>query len=231
LTINLAELESMRHFAEDELGVMFRFDAEINCRLDRSPAPLDFRLSPEQAVELDLGSPERLAEWRALAKRCGEEETSGEPDRRLYQCGGGALSFSIDPRGRLALCPFATRETYDLRAGRFADGWCGLLKDLRGRRTTRDTKCTRCALRSLCGMCPANGELENGDPESPVEYLCRLGHLRAYALGLTVPPHGDCEYCPGGAHFDEIMRIASSLQSRHHRDSEEDADQRGDCAA
>jgi hypothetical protein len=44
-------------------------------------------------------------------------------------------------------------------------------------------------------MCPANGELENNDPEEPVDFFCRVAHLRAHALGLTVPPHGDCEHC------------------------------------
>ena len=47
-------------------------------------------------------------------------------------------------------------------------------------------------------MCPANGELENGDPESPVDFLCQVAHLRAYALGYEVPEHGECRCCNGG---------------------------------
>jgi hypothetical protein len=44
-------------------------------------------------------------------------------------------------------------------------------------------------------MCPANGELENGDAESPVDFLCKVAHLRAIALGFDVPQHGECEFC------------------------------------
>ena len=33
-------------------------------------------------------------------------------------------------------------------------------------------------------MCPANGELESGDAETPVDYLCHVAHLRAHALDL-----------------------------------------------
>jgi hypothetical protein len=61
-------------------------------------------------------------------------------------------------------------------------------------------------------MCPANGELENGDPESPVDFLCRVAHLRAHAFGLAVPPHGDCEYCPGGSGYAALMTSAAGLR-------------------
>jgi hypothetical protein len=47
----------------------------------------------------------------------------------------------------------------------------------------------------MCGMCPANGTLENNDPEGPVDFLCQVAHLRAKALGLSIKSHGECEYC------------------------------------
>jgi hypothetical protein len=60
-------------------------------------------------------------------------------------------------------------------------------------------------------MCPANAELEAGDPEEPVDFLCRVAHLRAAALGLEVAPHGACEYCPGGERRAEIERMHAEL--------------------
>src|SRR5207248_1245597 len=42
------------------------------------------------------------------------------------------------------------------------------------------------------------GELENGDPEKPVDFLCSTAHLRAAALNIAVAPHGACEYCEDG---------------------------------
>jgi hypothetical protein len=64
-------------------------------------------------------------------------------------------------------------------------------------------------------MCPANAELDSGDAETPVEYLCHVAHLRAHALGLDVPAHGDCEYCAGGARHADIVETAARL----HQDS------------
>jgi hypothetical protein len=63
-------------------------------------------------------------------------------------------------------------------------------------------------------MCPANGELENGDAEEPVEFLCRVAHLRAYALGLPVPDHGDCDCCQGGGKYEELSQTARLLREQ-----------------
>jgi hypothetical protein len=54
-------------------------------------------------------------------------------------------------------------------------------------------------------MCPAYGELENGNPEKPVDFLCHVAHLRAHILELEIPPHGECEYCPGGEKYKLLL--------------------------
>ena len=69
----------------------------------------------------------------------------------------------------------------------------------------------------MCGMCPANGELENrelrnGDSETPVDFLCHVAHLRARALCLLLKPHGECEYCEGGSRYEDLMRSTEALQ-------------------
>ena len=79
---------------------------------------------------------------------------------------------------------------------------------------TRRTKCVACELRSLCGMCPANGALECGNAEEPVDFLCQVAHLRAYAFGIPISPHGDCEYCPGGAKHHQMMHTVERLVMR-----------------
>jgi hypothetical protein len=88
------------------------------------------------------------------------------------------------------------------------------LARLRERKIDRDTKCLMCTLRELCGMCPANGELECGDSQQPVDFLCRVAHLRAYALGITMAPHGDCAYCPGGPSHAEMIQAVERFEER-----------------
>jgi hypothetical protein len=63
-------------------------------------------------------------------------------------------------------------------------------------------------------MCPANGEMENGDRESPVEFLCHVAHLRALAIGVQVPEHGDCEFCKGGDRHSELIESARRISNK-----------------
>ena len=194
ITTNKHEIWNMKRFVEEKLGLEFRFDAMINPCIDCSQNPLCVRLSPEEIVELDLQYPKRMAEWRKFSEKFnGPVHTPGHSDE-LYQCGGGVNAFAIDPYGGLSIC-LLSRDTYDLRRGSFREGWEGFLSDLRRKKITRRTKCSDCEIKAMCGMCPANGELENRDAEEPVDFLCQVAHLRTKALGLTVKPHGECKYC------------------------------------
>jgi radical SAM protein with 4Fe4S-binding SPASM domain len=192
-SINKHEVISMREFAEQDLGVEFKFDSLINPRIDCSQAPLAVRLSPEEVVTLDLHWPNVAAEHRAHLQR---ELRSPIGDRKsVYSCGGGLKAFAIDPYGQMSICVLSHQETYDIRKGSVLDGWEHFLFETRQRERKQLTKCVGCRIRSVCSMCPANGELETGDPESPVDFLCEVAHLRALALGFEVPAHGDCEFC------------------------------------
>jgi len=211
ITTNKHEIWDMKRFVEEDLGLGFRFDAIINPRVDCSQSPLDVRLSPREVVELDLKDPERMAEWKRFDKQFRGPAHSSELMDELYNCGGGICSFAVDPYGMLSLCALSQSVPYNLRTGHFQEGWEGLLLNLRRKKITRQTKCVACEILVMCGMCPSNAELENMDPEAPVDFLCHVAHLRAYALGLTVPPHGDCEYCKGGSQYKDLMQVVSKL--------------------
>jgi len=193
-SINRHEIAEMRRFAEDELGVDFKFDSMINPRIDCSQAPLGVRLSPEEVVTLDL-------QWHKVAdahRKALEREFASPPRHgsdSIYSCGGGVRGFAVDPYGMMSICVISHRDMYDIRKGSVREGWEKFLMEVRGKRRTRPSKCAACQIRSVCDMCPANGELENNDPESPVDFLCEVAHLRAMVLGFTIPEHGECGLC------------------------------------
>jgi radical SAM protein with 4Fe4S-binding SPASM domain len=214
LTINRHEIRSMRQFAED-LGVEFKFDPMINPRIDCSSSPLAVRLTPADVVSLDLDDPERASEWRRLALECAPPLPAEGETRLLYECGGGVNSFALDPYGDMTICVLSHMDKYNVRDGSVREGWEQFLRRVRTRRVTRTTKCTACALKSLCGSCAATAELEAGDAESPVDFLCKTAHLRADVFGVPVPAHGDCEYCPDGSHRHEIEDLIEKVHSRH----------------
>jgi radical SAM protein with 4Fe4S-binding SPASM domain len=200
ITTNKHEIWEIKRFAEEDLGLEFRFDAMINPRIDCSPTPLKVRLRPEEIVELDIKDPKRMGEWKRFAEQFNGPVHSPEDCDKLFHCGAGIGNFAIDPAGRLNICLLSPRETWDLRKGRFREGWEDFLLKLRQKKITRSTKCVACEIKAMCGMCPVNAELENRDPEEPVDFFCQVAHLRAKALGFTIKPHGECEYCePKGA--------------------------------
>lgn len=210
--VNCHEILAMREFAEQELGLEFKFDSQMNPRIDCSQAPLNVRLSPEEVVALDLHWPKVAAEHRRILGM--ELKSPIGPRSTVYSCGGGFNAFAIDPFGMMSICVISHQETYDIRKGSMREGWEHFLRNVRERKRTRPTKCTACRIRTVCNMCPANGELENGDQESPVEFLCEVAHLRARAMGFDVPEHGECQFCRPGTAHDALEESANRIKLR-----------------
>jgi MoaA/NifB/PqqE/SkfB family radical SAM enzyme len=203
VSINKHEIGAMKEFVEDELGLEFKFDAMINPRIDCSQSPIAVRLKPHEVVQLDLDDPRRTSEWNAFQQKFGG--VASQPDHGLYHCGGGMNSFAIDPYGLMSICVLSQKDKYDLRQGSFAEGWTKFLHNVRvNKKISMLTKCFRCGIKAMCGMCPANGELESGHPEKPVDFLCHTAHLRARVFGMEIPEHGCCEYCAGGSRVQEL---------------------------
>ncbi len=181
-TLNCHELPEMRKYAQ-ELGVGFRFDPVLIPRMDGDASPTVFRISPEQAVELDLTDEKRVKGLREFAKQfCGPPPESD----LLYFCGAGVSTFHIDARGRLSPCLTSRQQSYNLRSGTFWEGWQEFMPLIRAQKRKRKTPCSACHLLSLCGLCPGLARLECGDDEAVVDYHCNIAHMRYESLGLSI---------------------------------------------
>jgi radical SAM protein with 4Fe4S-binding SPASM domain len=211
LTLNRHEVGDMKRFVLQDLGLEFKYDAMVNPRVDGSRRPLRLRLTPEEIVQLDVQDPRRREEWEAVAKRSNGTPRAHEQSDKLYQCGGGLTSFAIDPYGRMGVCTLSQHNSWDLRRGNFEKGWDDFLFQLRQKKISRPSKCLNCGIKNMCTMCPVNAELENDDPETPVDFFCHVSHLRAYALGLPVIPHGECDYCRDGKEYQRLMATVEIL--------------------
>ena len=213
-SINKHEVTAMRRFAEEELGVEFKMDGQINPRIDCSQSPLAVRLTPEELVAIDMNMPKGISEYRRLAERDLERPPNLAQIDTVYYCGGGMNGFAINACGEMGICVISQQETFDIRASGVKTVWDKSLLDLRTQKRTRVTKCVECRIQSLCSMCPANGEMENGDRESPVEFLCHVAHLRAAVVGIETPAHGECDFCAGGTQYESVMESARRISTR-----------------
>ena len=211
-TINRHEVYEMKRMAEEDFGVEFKFDPLVNPRIDCSQSPVAVRLSPEEVVWLDFHDAQRRSEWNRVVSAELARPPRVEPEKRLYSCGGGLYGCAIDPVGEVSICVLSHKQSHSMRSGGFREVWEGPLLKTRNQERTQSTICDRCRIRSLCSMCAANGELEAGHPESPVDFLCQVAHLRAYALGLEATEHGDCDCCEGGKHYENLQTAAARLR-------------------
>ena len=187
MTLNKHELPMMKQYA-DKLGLEFRFDPAISPKLDGSKATISLRISPEEIVELDLADDKRLKEWRSF---CDKFWNSSYRDE-LFTCGGGRNTFHINPYGELKFCEMVMDYSYDLRNKPFKTGWYDFIPSVRAMKRTRDNRCKDCDVIPICDQCPGWALLEHNDPETPVDFLCEIAHIRAEAFGMVnrVPKGG-----------------------------------------
>jgi radical SAM protein with 4Fe4S-binding SPASM domain len=195
LTTNRHELPAMRTQAE-ELDVKFRYDGLVWPRLDGGQQPLDYRLSVEEVVGLDCEDPERQQAWADQARLCEGHLIRAE---YVYSCGAGFRSFHVDSGGRLSVCAMSRRPAYDLLQGSFQDGWEALRAVTKEKRQL-DTACRTCRVGPLCVQCPGWSRAVHDDDETPVEFVCALGRLRA--ARVNVPISG---IIGGGNHEQEAV--------------------------
>ena len=182
LTTNRHELEAMEKQAR-ELNVEFRHDAALfPCIEDSAPAPLAFRVPPEEAVRRDLAGPGRKEKWRETIERV----AAFPEDDRLYACAAGKNFFHADPFGGFSPCLLATRYRCEAAGRSFREVWDGDLAAIRRRRRAQPAGGP---LRGACTHCPAFNALETGDEERESEYM-RTTTLLRYEMAVS-PESGD----------------------------------------
>ncbi len=184
LTVNMHELEDMESAALG-LDAPFRFDPMVTPRLDRDPAPIQYRLSPAQAAEKEFASNERAQLYHDFFHRINSRGLSAD----LFQCGAGTTMFYINSSGMMRPCLMVSSMEQDLLRSTFMQVWeSDIFRKLRSSEKAPE-QCRTCDTKAVCGYCPGFFELENGDKRQPSEYLCSLGKERKQAI---------MEYSAGG---------------------------------
>ncbi|MEI6727676.1 MAG: radical SAM protein [Actinomycetes bacterium] len=175
---NVEDIPAMLKIA-DELGVSFRSDALVTPRLDGDQGPLEQRVDPVRAAELELLAEKSRRDAAAYRDRRMAADES--PD--LYQCGAGSMGFHLDPAGGLRPCIMSQEYAFDAVGLGFAPAWKALVRALDGLRLQQDSLCPECNWRALCGYCPGLLALETGSVHGHSPYMCSLGERRSGIIG------------------------------------------------
>ncbi len=178
MSINKHELAAMRRAAA-KLGVKFRVDTAIfPCLPTHDHEPLDLRVEPEEAVELELSDPDQLRQWVEYADRRQDQPTSD----KLYTCGAGVTNFFVDPQGYASPCLMTTNYRYPLAERGFDSLWENELVQLRTKKPGADYTCNSCEMKLACTGCPAFNFQENGQEDVKSEYVCETTRHRWQAI-------------------------------------------------
>ena len=174
---NKNEITKIKTFADKLLGKSnkkwrFKYDPMVYPCLNGDKIPTNFRLSPEELLEVKKSGPEIWEEYEK-GLHSGFPDLGRDKDF-LYRCNAWLTQFFINPYGRLKFCQFSEKFSVDLRKQNFAEGFYKVFPQLLKERFKTDSKCRNCALRPICYHCPARAYLETGDEEAPVEYYCEL---------------------------------------------------------
>ncbi len=160
------------------LDLRARRDSEPRNRLIRR-----LRFSPEEALA--------LAARRGDAHQRGVAQFGkgflGPQGERLFACGAGEAGC-VDAYGGYQMCTLLRQPemVYDLRQGSLGEALEHAFPAWRARRATNPdylARCARCFLKGLCEQCPGKSWAEHGTLDTPVEYLCRMAHAEARAVG------------------------------------------------
>ena len=143
------------------------------------------RLSPEEVLNILTRYPEKYAKDM---KRFCVRFLSIYGDK-LFSCGAGLRSGSIDAYGNLQLCLLLRHPdtVYSTGNGTLKKALEIFFPAVRSRRAYNPEylrRCARCFLKAFCDQCPAMSWMEHGTLDTPVDYLCDMTHVQARYLGL-----------------------------------------------
>ncbi|MEK6704166.1 MAG: radical SAM protein [Bdellovibrionota bacterium] len=169
MTLNHHELSKIQSFAKglgDGLEADFTLYTTIHPRLDGDLSPTNYRLSADQIVQLE--------------KQDRKPTTFGPPlNDRLFRCGCGKNSFTINPQGMLRPCTFTICPSYDLKTIPFIEAFRNLVSEISKAHYTGNSACRKCPIHMACDKNPAISAYETGSMENPVPYFCEVARKRA----------------------------------------------------
>jgi radical SAM protein with 4Fe4S-binding SPASM domain len=187
---NYKELKDITAFCSkytDDTHNRFRFDPFLMLRTDknqkRNKDIVNQRLSPDEIIELEKQHPNRLD---ALKKQCitiSEKEPSNSFQERIFKCGAGRNSASIDSYGIFKLCSSLVHKkcVFDLKKDFLKNAWMDFAPKViafTSQKKEYHENCSNCKLRDFCTWCPAIGDLETGQLDEVVTYFCSVASAR-----------------------------------------------------
>jgi len=155
----------------DEIGARWRGFARLSAARDGARTPLDLRLDGEQELV-------REAELRGEPGCASPGDHEPADDGPL--CAAGSRYAVVTPEGDVLACNLLARSAGNLYDASFGEIWSTSpwLATLRALRRSDLRVCVSCPSFPVCGRCPAQALLEDGDLLGPSRAACAYAAAR-----------------------------------------------------
>ncbi len=187
MTLNRHEVKQAKALVEG-WGIRFVYCPEIAPRQDGSLEPLQYRITPQELIQLDQ---EILGKWD---EKDGKEEEKCQANEGLFRCGCGKSSMAVTPYGEMNLCINFPVPQYDLRTGSVSSGWKALVEYVDSASPGQAYECPSCDVRDYCRQGPLDAWLETGDFSPCLPYFKELAtsEKQIYETSDSKQPSGGC---------------------------------------
>lgn len=174
---NINDLDKMRHIAE-YFDVPFKFFTNIRPMNDGNKEPVNHMLTVDEAIAAEF-SDKNLVDFYLNIENSNEYMTERKKACNKYLCKIGQNGFFITHDGILHGCVRERKHGYDLKTGSFSYGWDNYLtKKIIEPTAEKSFLCAECKDMIFCDYCPAQFELETGDPIKPPKEICVMARKR-----------------------------------------------------
>ena len=165
MKINKDEIPKISRFARD-LNIIFLMDSEIlPCRNNDTTYVDKYSVSVKEHEELRRRVyPEMFSGNRPQSKR-------PKSRNKLFNCGVGINSFSIDPCGRMNFCLEIDYPGYNILSKGAENCWEELKKEVDKLNGIENKVCKNCDLFDYCGWCAGRSYIEGKEFNKCSEYF------------------------------------------------------------
>ena len=173
---NLHELDEMLNIAKS-LGKHLNIYTDIRPLNNGCKQSQEHRITEQQIIEIE----ERYGKWEKREKHIterSEERRNRKREGYLYFCEVGKYNFFITYAGIMHGCAKERIHGYDLKTYSVKEAFELLSRQLVEKICSETYKCRKCKFIEYCDYCPAQFELDTGNPTHPLEYVCDLAKAR-----------------------------------------------------
>ena len=174
---NIKDLDKMKYIAK-YFNVPFKFFTNIRPMNNGNKEPINHMLTIEEAIKAEF-SDENLINFYLNIENLKSGITERKKANNKYLCKIGQNGFFITHDGVLHGCVRERKHGYNLKEGSFNDGWNNYItKCFIEPLAEKSFMCTECKYMPFCDYCPAQFELETGDPTKPPNEVCIMAKKR-----------------------------------------------------